>query len=164
MANFAYVVDNKIDSVYDIVPTNWNNISNFCILNDDELKTFGWYRLVKIVPTYDASTQKIDNPTQYFQDGVAYETQDVIDLPIEPVLELPSQEELNIKQWNIIRNQRDQLINDCDWRYTRYSRQTRLGLTPIDDLSKLDAYIQALADIPEKQTDPFNITWPVYGE
>ena len=48
---------------------------------------------------------------------------------------------------------------DTDWRYLRYDRELRLGLTPTDDIQKLDLYMQALADITQ-QPDPFNITWP----
>ena len=164
MASYAHVVDEKIDSVYDLLPTNWNNISNFCAVSDDELKSFGWYKLIKNYPSYNPDTQKIDNPTQYFENGAAYETMEVIDLPPPVVIEPPSEEQLINDQWNIVRQKRDQLVSEVDWRYTRYNRQVRLGLTPTDDITQLDAYTQALADIPEKQTDPFNIIWPVYGD
>ena len=55
--------------------------------------------------------------------------------------------------------QRDQLMRDNDWRYLRYQRQTRAGITPTDDLIKLDQYMQALADVTAQQ-DPYNIVWP----
>lgn len=61
--------------------------------------------------------------------------------------------------WEQIRYQRDMKLSELDWRYNRYYRLERLGITQIDDLSKLDVYTQALADIT-KQTDPMNIIWP----
>ena len=61
--------------------------------------------------------------------------------------------------WAQIRLLRDQKIQELDWRYNRYNRLTRLSLTQIDDLTKLDTYAQALADIT-KQSDPYNIVWP----
>ena len=64
-------------------------------------------------------------------------------------------------QWNAIREQRDQLMKEFDWRYNRYAREVRLGLTPSDDIAAMDNYMQDLADITN-QSDPFNITWPTY--
>ena len=51
-------------------------------------------------------------------------------------------------------------MKDADWKVLRYERETRLEKTPTDDIVKLDAYMQSLADIT-KQSDPFNITWPI---
>jgi hypothetical protein len=62
--------------------------------------------------------------------------------------------------WNEIRRIRDQKIKDVEWRYNRYSRQIRMGVTPSDDIESLDEYVQALADIT-LQEDPNNIVWPV---
>jgi hypothetical protein len=71
----------------------------------------------------------------------------------------PASEEEIAVQWSTIKNQRLQMIGDCQWRYDRYNRETRLGLTPTESLTDLDQYVQALADITE-QEDPFNIQWP----
>ena len=172
MANFAYIQNNEIDSVYDYLPDNWNNISNFYALESDmsTLNSLGWYAIQKIIPNYDPNTQKIDYPTQYIDNGVVYETYQVIDLPVEPtspppplVIE-PTPEELLAQQWTLVRQQRDLMILAVDWRITRYNRQVFLGITPVDDIIKLQTYIQALADVPEKNSDPFNINWPVLEE
>jgi hypothetical protein len=61
--------------------------------------------------------------------------------------------------WQQIREERTRRIESVEWRYNRYARETRLGITPTDDITALDTYIQALADITE-QEDPTNITWP----
>lgn len=63
--------------------------------------------------------------------------------------------------WEQIRVKRNQMIADFEWRYNRYNRQSRLGIPTTDDISKLDAYLEALADITT-QPDPANITWPEY--
>ena len=65
--------------------------------------------------------------------------------------------------WEQIRMKRNRMIADFEWRYNRWNRQTRLGIPTIDDIAKLDAYLEALADIT-KQTDPANIEWPVYTD
>ena len=64
--------------------------------------------------------------------------------------------------WNQIRQERDRRIEAMAWRYERYARHERLGIDQVDDIQKLDTYIQALADIPQTQTDPYDIVWPVY--
>lgn len=162
MANFAYVVDGKIDSVYDLIPVNWNNISNFCVLDEDILKSYGWYKLVKVFPYYDSDTQKLDHPTQYFEDGIAYETMEVLDKVNQS--QLVSEEERLRRQWEIVRTERDRRMAEMDWRYLRHARQVRLNIEISDDITILDKYMQDLAELPDKQSDPFAIDWPVYGE
>lgn len=70
---------------------------------------------------------------------------------------VPSSEELTISA----RTYRDNLINSVAWQYERNTREVRLGLTPTDDLALLDAYVQALADVPKQVGFPDSITWPV---
>lgn len=170
MANYAYVENNQIVGVYDLLPTNWRNYSNFFALKDDSefLQTLGWYSLVNVVPDYDPSTQKLDNQHHWFADGVAYQTSDVIDLPLpDPIYSENNpgftEDQIILDRWNLIRSQRDDMMKSFEWRYTRYDRQTRMGISPTDDIVRLDTYMQALADITS-QTDPFNIIWPVFEE
>ena len=49
MANFAHVENNEITGVYDLLPDNWRNISNFSALANDEntLRSLGWRKLIK---------------------------------------------------------------------------------------------------------------------
>ena len=80
--------------------------------------------------------------------------------PMEKVEQLAAEEQARIQnQWSLVRARRDQLMRDNDWRYVRYQRQTRAGTAPTDDLTKLDQYMQSLADITAQQ-DPYNIVWP----
>ena len=66
-----------------------------------------------------------------------------------------------LKLWGLIRKRRNDMIESVKWRYERWYRLDRLGLDQIDDITKLDTYVQALADIPQNQTDPYDIVWPV---
>lgn len=59
------------------------------------------------------------------------------------------------------RAKRDWLASSNAWRYERYAREMRLGLTPTDSLAALDTYVQALADVPKQAGFPEIITWPV---
>lgn len=158
MANWAQVKDNEILGVYDNLPQNWENYSNFFALESEEdyLKTIGWYKIVKNYPEYDSATQKLDHPRQYIENDIVYETMQVFELsPVIPQDNTPY-------RWQEIRNERDRKINEIDWRYNRYHRQVRLGLPTTDNIEALDAYIQALCDVTS-QSDPYNITWPEYN-
>lgn len=77
------------------------------------------------------------------------------------VLDL-TQEELTARdrtQWAQVRQTRNNLISDVEWRIQRHMSEVRLGKRPTDDISKLDQYIQELRDVT-LQADPFNVTWP----
>jgi hypothetical protein len=174
MANFAHVENESIVGVYDLLPKNWRNISNFFALeNEDELlKSYGWYKIVKVNPPgFDPTLHKLENPSRWFENDTAYETYELVNLPpppapyVEPTFtaeELAEIERQNIdRQWVSVRDERDQKIKDFEWRYMRYERQVRLNITPTDNIADMDTYIQALADITQ-QSDPFNIIWPNY--
>ena len=54
--------------------------------------------------------------------------------------------------WANIRADRDQRLADTDW--------TQTPDIPQETIWKWKTYRQDLRDIPQKQTDPNNITWP----
>ena len=71
-----------------------------------------------------------------------------------------TEEERLIRAGHRVRNKRDDLITELDWRYTRYYSEQRQGLDPTDDIAELDAYIQALRDIPQQEGFPDDVVWP----
>ena len=68
-------------------------------------------------------------------------------------------EKATSNKWNEVRNKRNKLISEVEWRVSRYHAFARLGKEQIDEIDVLDTYIQELRDITT-QSDPFNITWP----
>ena len=54
--------------------------------------------------------------------------------------------------WDDIRADRDRRLAETDW--------TQTPDVPQDTIWKWKTYRQDLRDIPQKQTDPTNITWP----
>jgi len=154
---FAHVENNQIKGIYDTLPTNWKNISNFYALegNTEVLSELGWSEVQRDETPYDQATQ---NAIQEFRlvNGVVVETLTITDIPqIDPQVFIDN-------KWNEIRSERDRLMADFEWRYIRYARELRLFKTPTDLIESLDTYMQALADITNQQ-DPFNITWPIYN-
>lgn len=69
----------------------------------------------------------------------------------------PTQEELNAAQMQVVISQRNVLLQQSDIlvlpdRWATYTPQRQ---------AEISAYRQALRDLPENITDPFNVTWPV---
>tara|TARA_B100000123_G_scaffold249470_1_gene207732 strand:+ start:8337 stop:8774 length:438 start_codon:yes stop_codon:yes gene_type:complete len=101
--------------------------------------------VVELVETlsYTTPTQKIITVDPYVQSGKAYNVK-VENTTTEEQATLTSQ------KWIEIREIRNQILKDTDWRASS-------DLTLSDDWKK---YRNDLRQIPQTQTDPFNITWP----
>lgn len=162
MANFAYIKDDGDIEVYDLLPENWNNISNFNSLDDwSFLNDLGWYKITHIEPEYDAETQYLGDPYFVHEDDKVFQHLRVLDKEI-PISNKHLTEWRS--SWDDFRPHRDQLISAMDWRVARYNRELRLGLTPTDDIYKIDQYVQRLADLPQLFPDPNTAEWPVFEE
>lgn len=170
MANYAFVENDSIVGVYDSLPNNWKNFSNFFALEGqtEYLKSLGWYKIEHVIPSYDSEYQKLDNPYRWLENDTVYESQQVINIRPQ-FIEPPSAAELEAQriqhlqdQWASIRKTRDQLMAEFEWRYDRYERQIRLNLPTTDNIINMDNYMQALADIT-LQVDAYNIVWPTYN-
>ena len=101
--------------------------------------------VVELVETlsYTTPTQKLSTVDAYVESGKAY------NVKVENTTE-DEQTELINQKWNEIRNTRNILLQDTDWRAS-------------SDLTLSDAwktYRNELRQIPQTQTDPYNITWP----
>ncbi len=103
------------------------------------------YVYAGFAPVHDTTTQKAT------WDGTAW------------VISNKTTEEIQAEKdqlWKDVRIERDEKINEFEWRISRYLSETRQGISPTTDaISDLDTYVQALRNIT-KQTDPSNITWP----
>jgi len=158
MTVYANVVDNEVKGVYYSIPKFWKGINKFdilCLSNPDYMRENGFVKIIHDTTPYDPETHRMsDFPTYTYENGQVYEHREITLIP--PYVP-PSRDEL-IKS---IRIQRDQLMKEFEWRYTRYERQVRLNLPTTDDLQNMDNYMQALADITN-QEDLENIIWPVY--
>lgn len=163
MAKFAYVENGIIDSVYDELPTNWKNISNFHLLEAADRKQYGWYSIKTPPFPYDTSTYILGQELYNFVDDEVVRSYEL--LPAPPIAPVPSFEEIEQqrieKQWKLVRSQRDEAMASFDWRYSRYYRQERLGQPTTDKIKDMDDYMDALANIT-LQENPFDISWPLY--
>lgn len=159
MTVYANLVNGEIKGVYDLIPKFWNGHNHFnvlCAKDEKFMRENGFVKIIRDTTPYDSTTHRMsDYPTYSVVDEEVYEHREITLIP-PPLI---NEEDL----LTIIRKQRDQKMKDFEWRYTRYFRETRLGLSTTDDLKKLDEYMQLLADITD-QEDLTNIIWPTYEE
>lgn len=164
MALYAYVENGEVKQVEGELPGSWKNVSNFFAIKDENLlNQYGWFKVILDDQLYDSSTHILGDPTYSFKDGAVIQHRELLPRPPDQVYQPLTLDQLQFQtinnQWESIKTQRDQLMRDFEWRYNRYEREIRMGVEPIDDIVRLDRYMQALADIT-KQSDPFNIVWP----
>jgi hypothetical protein len=76
----------------------------------------------------------------------------------QPVIAADRQATLDAEAWAGIRRQRNARMTESDW--------TQIEDAPFNTTKKQAwrAYRQALRDLPQTQTDPFNIVWPTPPE
>lgn len=165
MANWVHIRDNEIQGYYDLLPTNWENISGLDKSQNDLpfLKSLGWLPVVRQPAEYD--------PTVYDISSFQYEIQSdqVIEIPVVtlipgkeiPVSDGPSFEDLKAKFMTQLRAARNQRLAACD-----YTQLADMQLT-MDDATKAQwvVYRQALRDFPAKYQDNDvlnveNVVWP----
>lgn len=129
-----------------LLPINWKDVSNFNALDNQSLKSYGWFPH-RFVEATLGPNDKITG--SYFAIGddevVEYQT-------IAPKSEGEIQELIN-QQWINIRSRRNIEIQECDW--------TQLADVPLSDSKKLEwkEYRQALRDITNFET-PDHVIWP----
>jgi hypothetical protein len=126
MANYAHIENNTITGVYDTIPVNWRNISNFYVLaeNFDNVYTLGWRIVQKETePTINRDTQYYGELLHTIVDGTVVETRQVhnIVIPETIVVEMSEEDQYNAKverHTNTmieLRNRRNQLLADTDY-------------------------------------------------
>lgn len=148
---YAFVYDNQVKELHDTLPSSWKNISGLPALSESELINLGWMKV-------ELDTRNVDEFS--FIVDTHYNVMGNIVKQVHNIQLIKDHSAYNDKLWEAIRIKRDRLINENEWRYNRHHREVRLGLTPTEELSSLDEYMQALADVT-KQADPVNIAWPL---
>ena len=101
--------------------------------------------VVELIETlsFTTPTQKLSTVDAYLDGGKAYTVK------VESTT-TDEQTALSNEEWKVVRKTRDELLAKTDWRAS-------------SDLTLSDAwknYRNELRQIPQTQTDPYNITWP----
>lgn len=157
MTIYAHIENNEITGVYDLLPDNWRNISNFSsLINEtDFLYSLGWRTIVKHNPEHDVVYQRLGSPSYQIEGDDVVETIEIINLPRpstnEVVVESLSEEQLLTQQLQhhnnalaILRSKRDALLTETD--FTQL--QDVIAINGVELSQQYTTYRQALRDLP----------------
>ncbi len=119
-------------------------VTDLISLSSSELESLGFVS-VSNPPSFDAKTHKLS------WSGTAW-----------VVTALSSSELAILKQqeWLKVRRERDTRLTDLSWEIEKYLSEVRRKVTPTINISDIDTLVEELRQLPQKQTDPFNISWP----
>ena len=140
--NYAIIDGTTVKSTGTIQQLFPNTSFSITGLNADFLTENNVVELVENL-SYTTPTQKLSNVDAYVEGGKAYNVR------VENTT-ADEQTELINQKWIEIRELRNQILKDTDWRAS-------------SDLTLSNAwknYRNDLRQIPQTQTDPYNITWP----
>ena len=148
---YVFVESGEIVIYPTSLPLNWRNISNLPAVDDERLRSFGWYpcRLVEYEGSMDG---KVFAPSLFVLEGNEYvEYQQVRDKTPE---EIEAETEA---QWMNVRSRRNILLQESDW--------TQLPDVDLSDELKQEwlDYRRDLRNITN-HPDPFNLPWPTEPE
>jgi hypothetical protein len=132
------------------LPKSWDNISNFYVLDDVTLKSYGWY------PFRFVEAQKNENQYYDGSDFVIEENEVVEYQKVRNKTQQEISQEIE-SEWRAVRYRRNELLNECDW--------TQLPDSPLTNQKQTEwqIYRQSLRDITS-QPSPFSIVWPISPE
>jgi hypothetical protein len=144
---YALVENGQVIEKNRELPRNWKNISNFYLMDVNEIKMYGWYPYTFVEST-PFENSVIDGSYLVVEDDAVVEyqtrrqkTQDELDNEIKAA-------------WDDIRTRRNMLLLDSDW--------TQLSDSPllVELKEQWMIYRQELRDITN-QSNPFDVVWPI---
>lgn len=145
---YCYVKNGVIENGPTNIPKNWENISNFNTLGQQELLSHGWYPY-RFVAANVPPNSVITPPTFSIEQNEVVEyqnyrakTQQEIDEDVKRV-------------WESVRRKRKNLLEESDW--------TQITDSPLSQQKKLEwsTYRQQLRDLPGNFTNPNEVVWPI---
>lgn len=144
---YVYVRNNQVIDGPRMLPLVWENISNFNVLDDVTLKSYGWYPH-RFVPATVNETVVITGSTFSIEEDEVVEYQTV---RAKTESEIAADTE---QKWVNIKSQRAIYLAESDW--TQLVDSPIAG-TPLQELWR--EYRQALRDITN-DPNPDSVVWP----
>lgn len=131
----------------------YSNVSFPVVLDENALEFANVSVVLEVPPPDHTILQRVDYDGVQLINGVWTDTWSVHPKYDDPIEQAAWEAERLEVQWDIVRGERDQLLQLTDY--------TDLPSTPITQECKdaFLAYRQSLRDITD-QTDPYNIVWP----
>ena len=150
MSLYCYIKDNQVVIGPRILPENWENVSNFYLLPNDIVKTYGWVPYIKVT---DNKPIIVSVNREVFKDRVVdtFITRDKTQEEIEE-----ENNEILQNKWNDVRRQRNELLSKSD----RYALIDVWNSLSEEKQQEWSTYRQQLRDLPQNYNDPDAIVFP----
>jgi hypothetical protein len=162
MANWAYVENNKVNGVYDLLPKSWKHISGLNLASDDTefLKSLGWYPVNQQheLENFNPVTHQLDGYNYEVQGDFVVETPNIVEKDPEPQIDFAVAKHEFMKN---LRKERTERLKSSDWTQLIDSQSLFDEETKI----KWATYRQTLRNLPtiyesDETIDLSNVTWP----
>lgn len=155
MKRFAYIENNEVKQIGGL-PINWNNISNFYLLNPEDesdmfiIKQNGWLPIETI-----SENKEIQVAINYvIEDECVKEIIVTRDRTSEEIDQY--QASLIQSKWSFVRTKRNNLLKESDMDVVSDKwEQMSLELK-----TNISTYRQTLRDLPQNFSNPDDIVWP----
>lgn len=146
MAEWAYVENNEIVELHDLLPVSWRNISGLrnAADNIEFLNSVGWYKVNKQVTEYDDTQFKVIDYTYNFLNNNVQEVPVLEQKEIIAIDEVEVQRQIKNKFMEALRNERDKLLSKSD--ISQLSDNLK-KMSP-DEINQWETYRQSLRDLP----------------
>lgn len=142
---------NIVDGVVDQTPMSWRAAPGVRP-SDEYLAVNGFYGLIRLpAPQVDLRVERVE--MQAIKDWVRDDVAHTVTQGWRIIRLTPGEQALVAQQqWDVVRAERNFRLRETD--FTQLSDYTNLR-------EEWATYRQALRDVPETNSDPFNIQWPV---
>lgn len=150
MKKYCYIENGEVVRANQELPNVWKNVSNFYLLPESMLKTYGWLPLVienENKPIFVSSSYIIE-------EDVVREVIVTRDKTVEEIEE-EAAKELEM-QWYQVKSNRDELLKNSDI-LVLIDRWEPLSTERKEEIR---TYRQALRDIPQAFQNPTEVVWP----
>jgi hypothetical protein len=164
MANWAYVEENEIKELHDLLPKSWRNISGLRLLenNTEFLNSIGWYSVIKQHQSYDKSSYQTDGYNYVFDEKRVIETIKLIEYQENLEQQLISFDQQKINFLFLLREERNRRLINSDWSQLLDTQEFFNDDERIE-WKKYRQYLRDLTDIyvNDSTIDLELVNWPV---
>lgn len=150
MKLYCYTENGEVVEGPITLPMNWKNISNFYALDDETLRSYGWYPYAKVSDFKDI----IVGSSFAIENNIVVETVETRDKTAEEIEAENNQ--ILAEKWLTVRAQRDDLLKKSDI----YVLVDRWNNMDSEEQQQWAEYRQLLRDIPQTYIDPDLVIFP----
>ena len=150
MKKYCYIENGEVVLANQELPEVWKNVSNFYLLSDEILKTYGWLPLV----VENENKSVFVSSSYVIEENVVREIIVTRDKTQEEIEE-EAAKELEMA-WYQVRSQRDEMLKQSDL----FVLIDKWELLTEERKQEIRNYRQALRDIPQAFENPEDVVWP----